>query len=150
MPIDPVYNPSLPASSMGSSSSSPSDMPSWSTSSTESLTSWSSFAAGACAGACIGAALALMYAPMRGTELRSSLRRYASDGSERLSHLIDNGRSIAEDALQRATSVFEQGRRAFRTSRNWASRSQSSAQPFTASVSEISGIDRGFEEPLGG
>jgi hypothetical protein len=87
---------------------------------------------------------------MRGTDLRSSLRRYASDGSERLSQLIDNGRAIAEDALQRATSVIERGRRVFRTSRDMASRSYSPSQPLTASVSEMSGIDRGFEEPLGG
>jgi gas vesicle protein len=152
MPIDPIYNPSLPSSSMNASAGTSSGLPSWSSPSlsSESGPSWSSFAAGMCAGAAVGAALALIYAPVRGAELRSSLRRYANDGSERLSTLLDSGRSIAGDAVDRATSLIEQGRQAFRTTRGGSSRSYSSSEPLTASVSEITGLDRRFEEPLGG
>lgn len=157
MPTDPVYNPTLPSSSTRSSPSS------WSGSSTTSstlpssgsATSWSSLAAGLCAGACIGAALALVYAPMRGSELRRSVRSYAAQGGERLSNLVESGRSIAEDAISRASSLVEQGRRAFRTgsgiiaSPDTAARA-SSSEPLTASVVDISARDRRFEEPLGG
>jgi gas vesicle protein len=101
-----------------------------------------------------GAALALVFAPMRGTEMRSSIRRYASDGSDRLSRMMDSGRSVAEDAMHRAASLIEQGRKALRTGSGLTSVSsgtnQSSSQALTASVAEISGIDRRFEEPLGG
>jgi gas vesicle protein len=152
MPIDPVYNPSLPSSSMNESAVSSSGLPAWSSRSIapDSSAPWSSFAAGICAGAAIGAALALMYAPMRGNEFRSSLRRYANDGGDRLSTLLDSGRSIAGDALNRAASLIEQGRQALRTTRDGSSRSFSSSEPLTASVSEITAYDRRFEEPLGG
>jgi hypothetical protein len=95
-----------------------------------------------------------MYAPMRGREVRSSIRRYATDGGERLSRFVENGRLMAGDAIERATSLFEQGRHAFRTRSGIGSMpsatSPASSQPLTASVAEISGLDRRFEEPLGG
>lgn len=156
MPTDPVYNPHLPSASMPSTRSSGlSSRSSWSdsVSASESGTSWSALSAGLVAGAVAGAALALVFAPMRGTEMRSSMRRYASDGSERLSRLVDSGRSMAEDTIHRASSLIEQGRSAFRTGSGTASApagTSHSSQPLTASVAEISGIDRRFEEPLGG
>jgi hypothetical protein len=86
--------------------------------------------------------------------MRSSIRRYASDGSQRLSRIVDDGRAVAEAAMHRAAALMEQGRRAFSTKPVTASLSTgttySSSQPLTASVAEISGIDRRFEEPLGG
>jgi hypothetical protein len=92
--------------------------------------------------------------------MRSSVRSYASQGSARLSELIESGRCLAEDAIHQASSLIEEGRRALRTSSGLsASASSSSAsstspsyssQPLTASVAEISGVDRRFEEPLGG
>jgi len=116
--------------------------------------SWSAVAAGLCAGACLGAAAALLMAPMRGSELRSSIRNYASQGSGRVSQLLESGRCLAEDAIHQVTSVIEQGRQAFRTSSSSPSStasSSSSSQPLTASVSDISsGFGRRFEEPLGG
>jgi gas vesicle protein len=159
MPTDPVYNPHIPSASGADSSPS-----SWSGSATsssslssvdESGISWSSLAAGLCAGACVGAGLALIYAPMRGSELRSSVRSYAAQGGERLSNLMESGRSIAEDAFSRASSLMEQGRHAFRTGSgitdsSTVRSSASSPQPLTASVADISGRDRRFEEPLGG
>jgi hypothetical protein len=88
--------------------------------------------------------------------MRNSVRNYASQGGERLSRLVESGRCLAEDAFNQAAGVIEEGRRAFRTSREAASSSSSSSptysspQPLTASVAEIAGIDRRFEEPLGG
>jgi gas vesicle protein len=139
MPMDPVYNPQLPSSSSSLSSS-------------ESCTSWSSLAAGLCAGAVAGAALALIFAPMRGSEMRRSVRSYASQGGERLSQLMESGRCLAEDAIDRASTLIDEGRRALRTSGTSpsSSPSASSPQPLTASVADISGMDRRFEEPLGG
>lgn len=161
MPSDPVYNPHLPSSSLASTSGSP-----WSSSSSsmssESCSSWSSLAAGLCAGACAGAALALIFTPMRGSDMRNSVRNYTSQGGARLSELIESGRCLAEDAIYRASALIDEGRRAFRTSSGLSasgsssssassmSSSYSSSQPLTASVAEISGLDRRFEEPLGG
>jgi gas vesicle protein len=154
--------PSAPFSSLGSPSDSSSMDSSWSYpessntwSADSSNGSWSSLVAGLCAGACVGAAVALIFAPMRGTEMRNSVRNYASQGGERLSRLVESGRCLAEDAFNQAAGVIEEGRRAFRTSRDAASsspssRTYSSPQPLTASVAEIAGVDRRFEEPLGG
>jgi gas vesicle protein len=157
MPTDPVYNPHLPSASMSSSRSSDmGSLSSWSSdaSASQSCTSWSALSAGLVAGAVAGAALALAYAPMRGSQMRSSIRRYASDGSDRLARMVENGRCAAEDALHRAASMIEEGRRAFRTESGPSSvssgASYSSAQSLTASVAEISGVDRRFDEPLGG
>jgi gas vesicle protein len=149
MPSDPVYNPSLSSSSLASASGSPWSSSSSSMSSSESCSSWSSLAAGLCAGACAGAALALIFTPMRGSEMRNSVRSYASQGGTRLTELIASGRCLAEDAVHQASALIEEGRRAFRT-RSGMSSSYSSSQPLTASVAEISGLDRRFEEPLGG
>jgi gas vesicle protein len=115
----------------------------------------SSLAAGMVAGAIVGAAFALMYTPMRGSEVRRSIRRYASEGGEQLAHLVESGRSVAGDAIDRVACLIEEGRQAFRTSYTSgveSSRSSSypSSQPLTASVAEITGLDRRFEEPLGG
>jgi gas vesicle protein len=158
MPSEPVYNPSLPSSSLASASGSP--WSSSSSSSSESCSSWSSLAAGLCAGACAGAALALIFTPMRGSEMRNSVSRYASQGGARVSELIASGRCLAEDAVHQASALIEEGRRAFRTSSglsgsssgssSMSSSSYSSSQPLTASVAEISGMDSRFEEPLGG
>jgi gas vesicle protein len=151
MPTDPVYNPQLPSASMASSRSSDlSSTSPWSDSvSTPDASSWSALSAGLVAGAVAGAALALMYAPMRGSEVRRSIRRYASDGSQRLSQIVENGRSMAGGAIERAASLMEQGRSAFRTA-GTSGPSHRPSQPLTASVAEISGVDRRFEEPLGG
>ena len=149
-------------SSMESDWASPDDRE-WS-SSERSGTSWSSLAAGLCAGACAGAALALIFAPMRGSDMRNSVRNYASQGGERLSQLVESGRCLAEDALKQAAGVIEEGRRAFRTQADAASRASSglspsssssgrgyaTPEPLTASVAEIAGLDGRFEEPLGG
>ena len=162
MPTDPVYNPHLPSSSLASASGSPwssSSSSSASMTSSDSCSSWSSLAAGLCAGAVAGAALALIFTPMRGSDMRNSVRSYASQGGARLNELLESGRCLAEDAVHQASSLIEEGRRAFRTRAGMSASSDSSApsyssssssQPLTASVAEISGMDRRFEEPLGG
>jgi gas vesicle protein len=163
MPSDPVYNPQLPSSSLASASGSPWSSSSSSMSSSESCSSWSSLAAGLCAGAAAGAALALIFTPMRGSDMRNSVRSYASQGGTRLSELLESGRCLAEDAVHQASALIEEGRRAFRTNSSlsasgsssssssaMSSSSYSSSQPLTASVAEISGLDSRFEEPLGG
>lgn len=164
MPTDPVYNPSLPYA--GSSSlSDPSTLGMSATrrsisSSEPASASWG-LVAGLCAGAAVGAAFALLYTPKRGSEVRSSLRSYASQGGEKLQEIVASGRCLAEDALHRASSLIEEGRRALGTgeANAWGTnqsnassnlRSVSRSEPLTASVAELSGIDRRFEEPLGG
>jgi gas vesicle protein len=152
MPTDPVYNPSLPFTpDAGIDDEAPSPWPesSYSTAYRSSDSAWLAMAAGLAVGACLGAAVALLYTPMRGSAIRNSLRNYAGQGRERLSHLLEDGRSLAGDALQRAASLIEEGRRAFRTTGS-TRKSEPSSQPLTASVAEIAGYDRRFEEPLGG
>jgi gas vesicle protein len=129
MPIDPVTNPTLPSSTLSSSSS------------------WMGLASGLCIGACAGAAAALLLTPRRGSEVRGAIRSYASQGSESVSQLISSGRNLAHDAYCQVTAAIEEGRRAFRTSRASTS-GYSSSQPLTASVSDMS--DHRFDEPLGG
>lgn len=142
MHTDPYLNRNIRSSSIDDASSS--------IGSDRSSSSWASFAAGVCAGAAVGAAIGLVAAPMRGSELRGKLQRYASQGGDQLSSLIASGRSLAEDALHQATSLIEQGRRALRTSvPSGVSPARATSEPLTASVAEISG-NRRFDEPLGG
>ena len=65
-----------------------------------------------------GVAAGLLLAPMRGSQMRQSLR------------------SRADGALDRGMSLIEEGRRAFRTRRLGA---QSESAPLTATVGEIAG-----------
>jgi gas vesicle protein len=151
MPTDPVYNPHLPSASVWSPSSSsmrsnapPSDHLSMSD---ESSSSWSALSVGLLAGAVAGAALALMFTPSRGTEMRDSIRRYASDGAQRASSLIEQGRQALRSGWASASDsvASPSSSMSFNTGTT-----RSGSQPLTASVAEISGIDRRFEEPLGG
>jgi gas vesicle protein len=163
MPTDPVYNPQLPSASDWNPPSSAVDSWSGNVSTPRGpISSWSAWSAGLLTGAVAGAAITLMLTPRRGAEVRSSIRHYASDRSERLSRFVDNGRSMAGDAVHRAASLIEQGRNALRSSlgsagSTWSNSAsggsrtmRSTSQPLTASVAEISGMDRRFEEPLGG
>ena len=73
-------------------------------------------------GAAAGAAAALLAAPMRGADMRATLR------------------SRADDALDRATMLLEDGRRAFRTRREaLTSGSTSPATPTPAPLSATLG-----------
>ena len=56
---------------------------------TEDSSNWSAFMAGAL----IGAGVALLLAPQSGTELRSSLRDYASKAKDELDEATEQGRA---------------------------------------------------------
>jgi gas vesicle protein len=95
-----------------------------------SAASWMGFAIGVAAGLTAG----LLAAPMRGSDMRSTLRSRASDGSQRLQSLAASGRGWAQNTMDRAMTVMEEGRRAFRTSRQ-----AGSVEPagLTATLGEI-------------
>jgi gas vesicle protein len=156
MPIDPVYNPQLPSTPVWTPSSAAVESHrSWRVGPSMrqgEASSWSALSVGLIAGAVAGAAIALVFAPRRGTELRSSMRHYASERGQQVSRMVQNGRSRAGDVVQRASSLIEQGRNALRTSTRWGTSggSREGSRPLTASVAEISASDRRFEEPLGG
>jgi gas vesicle protein len=158
MPSDPVYNPQLPSTSVWTPSSSALDArkprrvgPSLMR---DESSSWSVLSVGLVTGAVAGAVIALVFAPRRGSELRSSIRHYTSDRSQQMSRMVQSGRARAGDAVHRAASLIEQGRNALRTGGRWGAtarnRSRSASPSLTASVAEISGADRRFEEPMGG
>lgn len=75
-----------------------------------------------------GAAAGLLMAPMRGREMRGALR----SRSERL-------RTRADQAYDRGMMLLEEGRRAFRTTRNAAGENT----PLTATLGEIAQIHSG-------
>lgn len=175
MPTDPVSNPQLPRSSTWTPSSSALESQSprqehererrhrrgrerYMRHEQAAGSSAAALTAGLVAGALAGAAVALMFAPRRGREVRSSIRHFASDRRQQMTRLMETGRTRAGDAVHRASHLLEKGRHAFRRrERSWptgtsstSSTSSSGAQPLTASVAEISAADRRFEEPLGG
>ena len=85
------------------------------------------FACGIAAGLTAG----LLAAPMRGSEMRATLRERATDGNARLQSLATSGRDWAQGAFDRALSLIEEGRRAF------ATRTASEPAPLTATLGEI-------------
>ena len=98
---------------------------------------------GLAVGVAAGLTAGLLAAPMRGTDMRASLRERASDGGARLQSLADSYRSWAQDTLDRTMMLFDEGRRAFNTS----SQPSTSAPPvLTATLGEIAQMHSG--EPL--
>jgi gas vesicle protein len=89
---------------------------------------------GLAVGVAAGLAAGLLAAPMRGADMRASLRSRAGDGSARLQTLASSSRGWAHQAIERAMMLFEEGRRAFNTSNTPA---YNSAAPLTASLGEI-------------
>src|SRR5688500_12480397 len=79
-------------------------------------------------GVAAGVAAGLLAAPMRGSEMRATLRERTTDGSARLQSLATSSRGWAQGALDRALSLIEQGRRAF------ATRTASEPAPLTATL----------------
>lgn len=69
--------------------------------------------------------------------MRSILRQRASDGSARLQSLAESGRDWASQTLDRAMYLYEEGRRAFNTSRSGES------APLTATLGEIAQMHSG-------
>ena len=63
---------------------------------------WSAFLAGAL----IGAGVALLFAPARGTELRSKLRDYADRAKD---ELMEQGREVWDTAVRRGKEYYDNG-----------------------------------------
>jgi gas vesicle protein len=97
---------------------------------------------GLAVGVAAGLTAGLLAAPMRGTDMRASLRERATDGGARLQSLAGSYRSWAQDTLDRAMMLFDEGRRAFNTSRY----SPSAPPVLTATLGEIAQMHSG--EPL--
>lgn len=57
------------------------------------------------AGAFIGAGVALLFAPQTGTQLRSTLRRYAGKAQEQISDVMEQGKEYVE----RGQEYIEEG-----------------------------------------
>jgi gas vesicle protein len=88
---------------------------------------------GLAVGVAAGVAAGLLAAPMRGTDMRAGLRTRAADGGARLQTLASSSRDWAQHAIERATTLFGEGRRAFNTS----TASPMTPAPLTASLGEI-------------
>ena len=73
---------------------------------TEESSNWSAFMAGAF----IGAGIALLLAPQSGTELRSTLRDYASKAKDELDEATEQGRAAWDHAVDRGQEYVEGGK----------------------------------------
>ncbi len=71
---------------------------------------WSAFLAGAF----IGAGIALLVAPQSGSELRTSLRDYASRAKDEFDEATEQGRAAWDTAVERGQEYVEGGKQAFR------------------------------------
>jgi gas vesicle protein len=80
---------------------------------------WSAFLAGGL----MGAGAALLFAPQRGTELRSKLRDYADRAKD---ELMEQGREVWDTAVKRGKEYYDKGeevvREAGRSQRNLPNR----------------------------
>ncbi len=77
---------------------------------TEESSNWSAFMAGAF----IGAGIALLLAPQSGSELRSSLRDYASRAKDELDDAAEQGRAAWDNVVERGQEYVEGGKQAIR------------------------------------
>ena len=68
-------------------------------------------------GVAAGLAAGLLAAPMRGHDMRANLRSRAVDGGARLQSLASSSRGWANNAIDRAMMLIDEGRRAFNTNR---------------------------------
>lgn len=71
---------------------------------------WSAFMAGAF----IGAGIALLLAPQSGTELRSTLRDYASKAKDELDEAAEQGRAAWDQAVERGQEYVATGKQTLR------------------------------------
>ena len=78
---------------------------------TEESSNWSAFMAGAF----IGAGIALLLAPQSGTELRSTLRDYASKAKDELDEATEQGRAAWDHAVDRGQVYVVGGKQSRRT-----------------------------------
>lgn len=87
-------------------------------------------------GVTVGLAAGFLTAPLRGTAMRARLRDRAAEGGVRLQSLASSSRDWAAHALNRASSVIDEGRRALRTTR---------PEPLRATVGEIASMHEGAQ-----
>src|SRR5688500_10153895 len=76
----------------------------------EDSSNWSAFIAGAF----IGAGVALLLAPQSGSELRSSLREYASRAKDEFDEATEQGRAVWDKTVERGQEYVEGGKQALR------------------------------------
>ena len=62
----------------------------------------------------IGAGVALLLAPQSGSDLRSTLRDYASKAKDELDDVAEQGRATWDSAVERGQEYVEGGKQAFR------------------------------------
>ena len=98
-------------------------------------------------GIACGAALGVLLSP-RGAFVRSAVRDYASQGSERLQQLASSGMHWAEDTLHQAMRVLEQGRQAFSTSSSSTSSSGSIGSARTSTSGSSSSLTASIGDRL--
>lgn len=77
---------------------------------TDDSSNWSAFIAGAF----IGAGVALLLAPQSGSELRSTLRDYASKAKDELDEATEQGRAVWDSAVERGQDYVEGGKETLR------------------------------------
>ncbi len=97
---------------------------------------------GLAVGVAAGLAAGLLAAPMRGSEMRSTLRSRATDGGARLQSLTSSGRQWASQAIDRSMLRFNEGRRAPQT---FAPVPEAAPATLTASLGEIAQLHSGTE-----
>jgi gas vesicle protein len=100
---------------------------------------------GLAVGVAAGVAAGLLMAPMRGRELRQTLRDRAADGSARLQSLASQGRTWCEQAIDRSQELLEIGRRAFEESR-----SASATSGMRPAMSEVASRHHGMRGGIHG
>jgi gas vesicle protein len=93
---------------------------------------------GLAVGAAAGIATGLLAAPMRGGDMRATIRRRAADGRARVQSLTSSTRSWAQHAIDRGWQAVEDGRRAYHAARNAAP-----PRPLTTPLSEVASLHRG-------
>jgi gas vesicle protein len=91
-------------------------------------------------GVAAGIAAGLVAAPMRGGDLRATIRDRATDGRVRLQSLASSTRAWAQQTLDRGRQAVDEARRAYH-----AGPSAASAQPLTAPLSEIASVHPGTQ-----
>jgi len=89
-------------------------------------------------GAVAGIATGLVTAPMRGRDMRATIRRQAADGRTRAQSLVSSTRDLAQRTLDLGRQAVEAGRWAYRAALN-----APSTPPLTAPLSEMASLHRG-------
>jgi gas vesicle protein len=93
-------------------------------------------------GVAAGLATGLLAAPMRGGDMRATIRRRAADGNQRLQSLASSTRGWAKQTLDLGWQAVEEGRRAFK-----AHRTAATPRPLTASIGDVASRRAGTQPP---